>query len=528
MKPKNPWHIQSLYELQYFNCLSCSYKNKSKQDIVNHVYDLHPEAIDALNNISDGSTENLDLPWRLKEFKVELFENPSPQQGDEQQSDHDDDIKYYETSDQEIFDFTSKSHNANDNNKDLYKVRVELSPMKRNSYCFICDQYYCTKSVYQNHMKNKHTGLSITINKAKEENNEAGVDKSEDIFPPQKHEFDEKNTSHEFGKTIVPFPLIFDTKKSELKFKSSININTKAANEENVEEFTDQYDQEITDNYDQEITDQFDQEDTNDNENITTNNGNEESISDNNFKPLTKLVKNKVTTKKYKTNLKYDKNFVKLHMISDNPKKYKCSLCDFSPNHSSNLKRHYHAMHVKNRDKKFKEIEKTFQCHECGKIETYIGKSDGKIRTKCTDCKKLQKLNKEKQRYKEMILKGERNFKCEKCPMTFHKGQNLEIHIKTVHEKLRPNMCDLCGKAFFRASYLKLHHKTVHEGHRDIRCELCGKSFVGGETKLKSHIRTVHEKQRNFICNACGKAFAQKSSLQTHQKGYCKILKQLT
>ena len=472
MKTKNPWHIQSLYELQYFNCLSCSYKNKSKQDIVNHVFDLHPEAIDALNNISDGSTENLNLPWRLKEFKIEVFENPH---GDDQ-SDHD-------NTDQEIFDL-AKSHNAD--GKDLYNVRVELSPMKRNSYCFICDQYYCTKSVYQNHMKNKHSGLSITINKALKENNDeknnaGGGDKSEDIFPAQ-NEFDEKDTGDEFGK-IVPF---FET-KPELHFKSSINI-TKAENEEeeHVEEFNDQYDQETYDNED------------------ITNNGNEDSYDI--FKLQTKLVKNKVTT-------------------SDNPKKYKCSTCEKTFNHSPNLKRHYQAVH-ENLDKKFEEIEKTFQCHECGKIETYIWKRRrNNIRTKCTDCKKLQKVNKEKQRYKEMILKGEKAFKCEKCGISFHKGPILETHIKNVHEKLRPNQCDLCGKAFFRASYLKLHRKTVHEGIKDHKCELCGKEFVGGLVKLKKHIQTVHEKQRNYICNACGKAFAQKSSLQTHQKGYCKILK---
>ena len=486
MKQTNSWHIQSLYELQFFNCLSCSYKTHSKQDIVNHVYDLHPEAIDALNNISDGSTENLNLPWRLKEFKIEPFENPSPQEDDQQQ-----------TSDQEIFDFTPKSQN--DNPKDLYKVHVELSPIKRNSYCFICDQYYCTKSVYENHMKNKHTGLSITINTFKKERNETGGDKSEDNFLPQKHEFDEKFSSHEFEKT-VPFPTL---------------------EEENVEE-------EFTDHYNQDLTDQFDQEETYDHENIT-NIVNEESISDNNFKPQTKLVKEKVTTNKYKTNSsRWDKNFVKLHIISDNPKKYKCSLCEKTFNHSSNLKRHYHTMHVKNLDKKI-EHEKTFQCHECGKIETYMSKSNNSnIRTKCADCKKLQKGNKEKQRYKELKLKGDKPFKCEKCPMTFYKGPSLEVHIKNVHEKLRPNQCDLCGKAFFRASYLKLHHRTVHEGQRDVSCDLCGKSFAGGDHKLKSHIRTVHEKQRNFICNACKKAFAQKSSLQTHQKGYCKILKQLT
>ena len=44
-KMKNPWTISSIYELQYFNCLSCSYKNKSKQNFVDHAYECHPESI---------------------------------------------------------------------------------------------------------------------------------------------------------------------------------------------------------------------------------------------------------------------------------------------------------------------------------------------------------------------------------------------------------------------------------------------------------------------------------------------------
>ena len=51
------------------------------------------------------------------------------------------------------------------------KVCLELSPIKRNNFCFLCDQYYVTKSDYENHMENKHFGLSITRKtKANKEN----------------------------------------------------------------------------------------------------------------------------------------------------------------------------------------------------------------------------------------------------------------------------------------------------------------------------------------------------------------------
>ena len=49
------WIIQSLYELQYFNCLGCPYKSKSKQEIIDHLYGEHPEGIVTLRNIKDDS-----------------------------------------------------------------------------------------------------------------------------------------------------------------------------------------------------------------------------------------------------------------------------------------------------------------------------------------------------------------------------------------------------------------------------------------------------------------------------------------
>ena len=52
---ENPWNIQSLYELQYFLCPSCIYKNQSKQELVNHAYECHPESIEYLMNLHDHS-----------------------------------------------------------------------------------------------------------------------------------------------------------------------------------------------------------------------------------------------------------------------------------------------------------------------------------------------------------------------------------------------------------------------------------------------------------------------------------------
>ena len=59
---ENPWNIQSLYDLQFFNCPSCDFKDYLKQEFVNHAYNFHPEAWPYLNNIKDGSLDDIIIP----------------------------------------------------------------------------------------------------------------------------------------------------------------------------------------------------------------------------------------------------------------------------------------------------------------------------------------------------------------------------------------------------------------------------------------------------------------------------------
>ena len=67
---ENPWNIQTIYELQYFNCPSCIFKNHSKQKFINHAYNIHPESIEYLKNIDDKSLVDLLLPWNIAENKI--------------------------------------------------------------------------------------------------------------------------------------------------------------------------------------------------------------------------------------------------------------------------------------------------------------------------------------------------------------------------------------------------------------------------------------------------------------------------
>ena len=61
---ENPWKIESMYELQFFNCPSCIFKDHSKQEILNHAFENHLESIECLKNIKDESLKDVVLPWK--------------------------------------------------------------------------------------------------------------------------------------------------------------------------------------------------------------------------------------------------------------------------------------------------------------------------------------------------------------------------------------------------------------------------------------------------------------------------------
>ena len=84
----NPWNIQSIYELQFFNCPTCLYKDISKESFVYHAYDHHSESKRYLENISDGSLDDINCPWR---FKIDVIEEI-----DENQLSNSVTMEYYE------------------------------------------------------------------------------------------------------------------------------------------------------------------------------------------------------------------------------------------------------------------------------------------------------------------------------------------------------------------------------------------------------------------------------------------------
>ena len=75
LENENPWNIQSIYELQYFNCPSCNFKNQFKQKFLIHANESHPECIPYLSTIPDDSLNDVICPWKSTEFDLKQEED---------------------------------------------------------------------------------------------------------------------------------------------------------------------------------------------------------------------------------------------------------------------------------------------------------------------------------------------------------------------------------------------------------------------------------------------------------------------
>ena len=94
-------------------------------------------------------------------------------------------------------------------------------------------------------------------------------------------------------------------------------------------------------------------------------------------------------------------------------------------------------------------------------------------------------IQNKKSRKKEIHV-GLKNFKCELCKYMTNRQNELQTHIKCVHDRLKEHQCNICGKTYSTMKYLKRHK------HKDYKCEFCSKSFSQAE-RLKNHTDKIHE-----------------------------------
>lgn len=123
----------------------------------------------------------------------------------------------------------------------------------------------------------------------------------------------------------------------------------------------------------------------------------------------------------------------------------------------------------------------------------------------------------------------EKNCLCKDCGRSFYNRSQLNIHCKSVHQKIRNHLCSHCGKSFFNSKDLEMH--ALRHGVKSLACEICKNLFycsldlkrhmkihsdptifceISGcnkkfytNSKLKMHIKIRHEGEKNFFCDYC-------------------------
>ena len=100
----------------------------------------------------------------------------------------------------------------------------------------------------------------------------------------------------------------------------------------------------------------------------------------------------------------------------------------------------------------------------------------------------------------------------------FSRKYDLDFHIASVHEGMKPHSCGQCDFTCAKPDKLEIHIASVHEGKKPHSCESCTESFAE-KRNLRDHIATQHSSEKPFSCEICeGKNFKLKKYLKKHMK----------
>ena len=195
------------------------------------------------------------------------------------------------------------------------------------------------------------------------------------------------------------------------------------------------------------------------------------------------------------------KTMLDKHMNEEH-KGFKCKYCN-----RLFAQRAYHQIHVETNHGNGSSIKK---CTKCDFTTTnhlqlishrrrYHGSRTEEGKFQCDHCKKFFSRKDNMDNHIKAVHQLVKDFKCGKCPLTFSRLDNMKRHSESVHEEKRTSICDFCGFVFKHAHHLKTHVQILHgaEPHAGKLCELCGKSFKESNS-LGRHVREIHGGKKNY------------------------------
>ena len=164
-----------------------------------------------------------------------------------------------------------------------------------------------------------------------------------------------------------------------------------------------------------------------------------------------------------------------------------CKICSRRFVSERNLKQHVLVVHEKNSAHKCTQCWKSFQC--ASHLKMHI-RMHSKVQA----------------------------FKCTwtGCDQRFNRNSNRNVHIATVHKRLKKYKWWECGAAFGVKRNLTVH-SSIHTGEKPYKCDVCGRAF-GDPSGMTRHLLVIHSSLRSHKCSLCGKGFAVKTERNRHEK----------
>ena len=471
----DPWNIQSLFELQFFVCPACEYKNNSKQEFVYHAYNVHPESSDKLKIINDDSINDINCPWKKKE-SITIFEEQKDdcQNGEIFEIKEDPDL-LDESGEEEKY--VHKENNSNcenvlmiENEFQTLEVDVEtksIDPLElvtkreiknTNKFpkCDSCGKYFSDEKKLVEHSCGNIADSALEIKKdSQKENLQQHLSKPESKKPLKKGNY--KNCDL-CGKSVLDLKKhISDAHADKVKCDFCSNFyNAKRLN----------------------------------------------------------------------------RHIARIH---EGLKPFKCDVCGVHMADKSNLQRHIKVMHKSIGEHDCKLCEKIFitpyelkqhllSVHEFSeKLKNPL--ANNRIRSfrenfhECKLCGKTVSSAPSLRNHIKTVYEGRKDYKCDSCGKLYKQSAGLKHHINAAHEGKKVIQCESCGISFYNIQSLKRHHRTIHEGIKNYQCKECGKSF-GHSNSLSDHIKRIHEgiKDPESFCQYCGKSYSSERHLRTHIK----------
>ena len=445
-KTENPWNIESIYTLHYFICPSCGYKHVSKQNLVCHAFETHPESVNYLKNIKDGSLCDVLCPWDSKNYNNDDDNNsidiseviPIPEQDiiqekqEESLADSSNEIPDFSEEENTITNVESEDEKDEEGNYPQLTGSVEYTKVtgNRGSECYLTkDGYLFIRNNPGVKMQNVVCQL-FKKNKCKAGGHIKYSNVQTKELAPEMFVSENPSRRHNHG------PKKYN--KNSI-FLSQAGGNLKPESDTNKDLHEDQIHQE--------------------NNKVSLEGTKSLNVSVSEIKDKSKVKENS-SKKDIHTTVAYK------DIQGPDPI---CASCGNSYSQDEGLVSHIRTFH-EGRGKLFTSEED---------VQMFVSELHERNRNlKCDFCGKQFSF--------PNVSSGRHSYK------SFFPAEELRKHIQTVHEKLKEFICQTCGGKFSTEATLKRHVYQIHLGNKDHQCDFCGKSF-SHSSNLKRHVEGVHK-----------------------------------